>query len=981
MSPEQTPVEAVGAVRDTLAAASLTTGGILRFRDAARDLRAAAEAAPRSVPVDAVIDALDMAFETYASQPASAASLFGVDTALTDAFHACIDVIALATTTPRAAGVARNAWRRTVKNLPADIDTSIRFRALAAAAALGGTDLHQSVADSLRRVDLETRAADGHDDRYLAETAAHLARTTPHDGNMATTLQEATSGDDAITTYWRTVATDRLQADPPDAIERQELLRAGLSSLFDVTTTLTDLQTRLQFGRALGSIPRAAPPKPTRHAIEVATSKRWISNDEPAAKRIGTHALWALLTDAGRHPRRAPAQSERTNRYRSLTSAFKFGSDTQERIGTGIGLVLSSLPAPRRRQLAAVFIEFFNPDSNSWVLHSPRTDKMNASWTVHPRNLYRCLETVATKIDDDGTLRVLTSAIAWGIRHPHYRVRSAAAETAGPLRQRTSPGSTAARNLETALEGALRDDDRSVRDQAATALLAQGEDGAVQSWAQRLLLDALDTPERETRLRSAHALAHVGDALPERVQHRLVKYLSAEHAATGDSEAILAVVERCCRTLHGERLEVVAAIAREAIDRDSTPVAAVDAVAELAENDDWALQSTTVERLVALAVSGSDTRVRATAIAALQTTGPITTTAARESTLESLRALLFGVPASVRQAAGGLAGQHAHVLDDDLVGDCLAHHDAGVTDAFVDRARARSGARTETVPLPDPTGFDFLLRRAIDRDEEPVTEVLVGARSLKALTDDSRERYVDFLTSALAADETPSGSAAVVPHALGIVRESSRSSTTEWSRSLQGLAAAVLECLRRGLLDDDWLGGRRTVTRLFEDALPHLDVADVTVQEALATAATDHAKVRQGIYEYFPGFYDTISGERRRDWLEFLVGLPVAAERTPHAVIKCLPELAARPTIDDSTLRAFLRQVAGTLSPEAWSPARDQPGTHIAEHLHALLERRPRVYDSFPVLRRHVLSTADTTNVEYVAALLEFETTAVDQFQ
>ena len=45
------------------------------------------------------------------------------------------------------------------------------------------------------------------------------------------------------------------------------------------------------------------------------------------------------------------------------------------------------------------------------------------------------------------------------------------------------------------------------------------------------------------------------------------------------------------------------------------------------------------------------------------------------------------------------------------------------------------------------------------------------------------------------------------------------------------------------------------------------------------------------------------------------------------------------------------------------------------------LERRPRVYDSFPMLCRHVLSTADTTNVEYVAALLEFETTAVDRFQ
>lgn len=980
MSPEQTPVEAVGAVRDTLAAASLTAGGILRFRDAARDLRAAAEAAPRSVPVDAVIDALDMAFETYASQPASAASLFGVDTALTDAFHACMDVIALATTTPKAAGVARNAWRRTIKTLPADIDTSIRFRALAAAAALGGTDLHQSVADSLRRVDLETRAADGHDDRYLAETAAHLARTTPHDGNMATTLQEATSGDDAITTYWRTVATDRLQADPPDAIERQDSLRAGLSSLFDVTTTLTDLQTRLQFGRALGSIPRAAPPKPTRHAIEAATSKRWISNDEPAAKRIGTHALWALLTDAGRHPRRAPAQSERTNRYRSLTSAFKFGSDTQEQIGTGIGLVLGSLPAPRRRQLAAIFIEFFNPDSDGWVLQSPRTDKMNASWTVHPRDLYRCLETAATKIDDDGTLRVLTSAIAWGIRHPHYRVRSAAAETAGPLRQRTSPGSTAARNLETALEGALRDDDRSVRDQAATAILAQGEDGAVQSWAQRLLLDALDAPERETRLRSAHALADVGDALPERVQHRLVKYLSAEHAATGDSEAMLAAVERCCRTLHGERLEVVAAIAREAIDRDSTPVAAVDAVAELAENDDWALQSTTVERLVALAISGSDTRVRATAIAALQTTGPITTTAARESTLESLRALLFGVPASVRQAAGGLAGQHAHALDDELVGDCLAHHDGSVTEAFIDAARARSGARTETVVLPGPTGFEFLLRRAIEVNEEPIIELLVGARSLNELTDDSRERYVEFLTSALTTDEAPSVSATLVPHALGFVRESSGSPTAEWSGSLQGLATAVLEYLRHELLVDDWLSGCRTVTQLFEDVLPLLNIADATIQEALVTAATNHAKILGRIYEDFPQFYDTLSGERRRDWIEFLVDLPVDAVGVPRDVIRCLPELAARPSINDSTLRSLLKQITRTLNPESWSPARDQAGTHIAEHLHALFECRPHLYDSFPMLRQHVLSTADTTNVEYVAALVKFETTAVDQF-
>ena len=976
MSPEQTLVEAVGAVRDTLAASSLTVGGILRFREAARDLRAAAAAAPRSVPVDAVVDALEVAFETHASQPAGAASLFGVDTALADAFHACLEVVALATTTPGAQTVAEDAWRRVVETLPADVDASVRFHALAAAAALGGPGLHRLVADSLEGVEVETGAADAHVDRYLAETAAHLARTTPHDGRVATTLQEAASGDDALTAYWRTVATVRLRADSPDAVDRRESLRAGLGGLFDGTTTPTDLRTRLQFGRALGSIPRAASSRITRHAIEAATGQ--LSNDEPAAERIGTHALWALLTDAGRNPGRTTDQLARTNRHASL---FGFGSETPKAVGIGIGLVLRSLPAPRRRQIAATVVDLFDPDSDRYLLHSPPTDKMNARWTAPPRDLYRCLEAAATRVDDEGTLRVFTSAIAWGVRHPHYHPRSAAVDAAGRLRQRTSPGSAAARNLERALEGALRDDDDPVRERAVTALLPQGEDGAVPSWARRLLLDTLDAPEREARLRSAHALADVGDALPERARRRLVERVTAEYAASGDSEALLAVVERCCRTLHGERLEAVAAIAREAIDRDSPPVAAVDAVAELAGNDDLALPSATLERLVALAVDGGDTRVRATAIAALQTTGPITTTAARESTLESLRALLFGVPASVRQAAAGLAGQHAHALEDDLVGDCLAHHDAGVTDAFVDGARARSGARTETVPLPDPTGFEFLLRRAIDRDEEPITEVLVGVRSLEALTDDGRERYVDFLTSALAADETPSGSAAVVPHALGIVRESSRSSTAEWSESLQGLAAAVLECLRRGLLDDDWLGGRRTVTRLFEDALPLLDVADATIQEALATAATDHAKVRQGIYEDFPGFYDALSGERRRDWLEFLVALPVAAERTPHAVIECLPELAARPTVDDSTLRAFLRQVAGTLSPEAWSPARDQPGTHIAEHLHALLERRPRVYDAFPVLRRHVLSTADTTNVEYVAALLEFETTAVDQFQ
>lgn len=971
MPPDTTPADAVEAVRTTLSTSS-GLGGILRFRDDARRLVTAAAASPASVPTERVAETLATAFETHAGRSSDAASLFGVDAALTDAFHACLEAIELSSTRLGRVDGAASAWRTVLESLPEDVDRGVRAHALAAAAGLGGPALHSTVADELAVLAGDAATGEPSIERYVVETAAHLARTTPMDGALVAGLCELDRGEDALVAYWRTVATVRLRGLPADGVVREEPLAAELDGLFDGTTTPAGLAERLQFGRAVGALPPEARALTAGHAFEAVVQR--VTADETATRRIGTDALWALLTDSGRDLQRVPAQLARVTRHASL---FGFGSETPRALGTGIGLALRSLQPPRRRQGAAAVVELFDPESDWYLLHPPSTDRMNASWTVSPGDLYRFLEAVGATVDDDATRRVLASATEWGIEHSRTSARTAAIEAAVALHDRAAAESVAADSVASVLEGALRDGDRLVRETALAALVEGRSEANVPEWASDVLLAVLDSPEREQRLEGARAFAGVVDELPAAVRRRLVEAITAA-SPTGDGrEYSLSAVERCCRTLRGSDLEPVASVARAAVDQPRPPVAAVEAVSALAANDAWDLSTGTVERLVELAVNGDSPAVRASAASALEEMGQRLDGESRERVLADLPALVFGVPAPVRRAGASLAGRLVDRVDESFVLDCLNHHDDAVTDAFVGAVREQSGATTASVPLPGPAGVEYLVRSALADGHRTAYAVVVGRRSLGGLTATERTAYVAFLTDRLADSEDHAGRGALVRHALGIVREDAPRQGGSWSLQSKRLAEAVVDRLRAALRSEDWSGSQSAVRSLFEDVLPVVGFADAEIRASLATAAHTHAKSRQAIYDHFPALYDALSGERRRDWLQFLVDLPVDSKRTPHALIQCLPALAARPSIEDATLRTLLARVAAAVTPERWPESTETPGTHVVEHLYALLERRPRAYDSTPALREHVLATADTTGIEYVAALLESETKAV----
>lgn len=403
----------------------------------------------------------------------------------------------------------------------------------------------------------------------------------------------------------------------------------------------------------------------------------------------------------------------------------------------------------------------------------------------------------------------------------------------------------------------------------------------------------------------------------------------------------------------------------------------MDAVASLAGNDSWALSTTTVERLVDLAVGGRSTRVRASAADALETAAPELDARARDRVLEALRELTLGVPSPVQKPGVKVAGHHVDALADKLVCAYLNHHDAKVTEAFVAAITERTGARTDSVPVPDPLGFEQLLHDALENGHETAYAVLVGSRALDALTTSERERYGRFVATVLDDCPDPAVVSAIRPHATALLQQFESTAGGDEASVRAALADAVVDSLRTQLLSDNWFGSRSAVETLFEDVLPVVADADDALQATLQRAADEHAKTRQAMYEHFPALYDAIAADRRRDWTAFLVDLSVDSERTPHTAIQTLPELAARPTIDDATLQALLATIETRLTPAEWSSSAETPGTHVVEHFYALLERRPSVYDDFPTLRENVLRAADTTGVEYVDALLKYDTTAV----
>jgi len=971
MPADTTPADALKAVRDTLSTPP-GVGAVLRFRDAARRLVSAAAASPASVPMNGVADALAAAFERHAGRSSGAASLFGVDAALADAYHACLVAIELSCTVPGCVDGATAAWRTVLESLPEDVDLGVRVHALAAAAGLGGAALHATVADELARLDLDAPTATAGIERCVTEAAAHLARTTPTDGDLVARLCEVGRGEDALAEYWRSVATLRARGGPTDRVVREEPLASGLDGIFDGTTTPSGIGDRLQFGRAVGALPPAARALTVRHGIEAGIERA--TDDDAVAKRIGTGALWGLLTDAGRDPRRAPVRLARVSEYASL---FGFGTETPRALGTGVGLALRSLRPSRRRQAAAAVVELFDPESDCYLLAPPPTDRMNASWTASPRDLYRFLEAIATTVDDDGTRRVLAAAVDWGTEHSRRQVRTAAVEAAVALRERAATGSPAAGALDSTLEDVLHDGGQSARETAVDALVAERADESIPEWARGVLLQVLDAPECERRLDGARALAEMADELPAAVRRRVVERVTT--AAATDGGTGLSAIESCCRTLGGAELERVASVAAAAVDQPEPPVEAVDAISALAANDAWTASTATVERVLELAVHGDATPVRASAAGALEAMGSGLEGEGRERVLANVRALTFGVPAPVRRAGASLAGRLVDAVEAEFVLDCLHHHDDAVADAFVAAVRDRSGASTASVALPGPAGVERLLRRALENGHRTTHAVVVGTRSLDELTATERTRYVAVLTDVLTDGGDDAGRAALVEHALGIVREDAPSTGGSWSPALKGLAEAVVDRLRAALRSDERAVSRSAVRVSFEDALPVIGFADREMRASLTTAAQTNVKARQAMYEQFPALYDALSAERGRDWLAFLVDLPVDSERTPHALVQCLPALAERPSVDDSTLRTLLAQVAAEVTPEEWPDSRETPGTHVVEHLYELLERRPRAYESFPTLREHVLATADTTGVEYVSALLEFETLAVQR--